>query len=209
MRPRARSYRDPWLGATPPDKVARWKVGRRTVRALILEGLVEKEQKPGAASFGCRVILDPHDKDPLVLATHLSITAYALFCLYRDRWPIEQVPLAAKQMLGAERRFVLGLHSRLRLPELALFSGNLLTYVAATSTPVASGFWDRCARPTCGRLRRQWLRLDFSELPVPEGQMRNKASVSAHLPKGVKAHRSKKCQPTADQLFCSAWFTGK
>jgi hypothetical protein len=114
--------------------------------------------------------------------------------LYRDRWPIEQLPQAAKQMLGCERAFVFGQESRLRLPELALLAGNLLSYVAATSQPVATGFWDRCARPTCGRLRRVLARVHFSELPVGEGQLRKKASVTAHLPKGVKAHRRQKAQ---------------
>ena len=209
VRPLARSYGRRWLAASAPDKVCRFKVGRRTIRALVFEDLVEREAKPGSPSFRCVVILDPKYKEPLVLATNLMITAYALWCLYRDRWPIEQVPLAAKQMLGAERSFVFGNQSRLRLPELALLAGNILSYVAASSPPVSSGFWDRCARPTCGRLRRKLLRLDFSDLPVPEGQIRKKASVTTHLPKGVKAHRRQKSQPTAAQLFWAAWFTGK
>jgi hypothetical protein len=209
VRPLPRSYKNRLLAATPPDKVCRWKVGKRTIRALIFENLVEKEAKPGAASFQCVVILDPKYKDPLVLATNLKATAYAIWCLYRDRWPIEQVPLAAKQMLGAEHSFVFGNDSRVRLPELALLAGNLLSYVSASFPPVSTGFWDRCARPTCGRLRRKLLRLNFSDLPVPEGQIRKKASVSAHLPKGVKAHRRQKTQPTAEQLFHAAWFTGK
>ena len=102
------------------------------------------------------------------------------------------MPLAAKQMLGAHRAFVCSGESRHRLPELALLAGNVLTYVAATSAAVATGFWDRCCRPTCGRLRRVLLRVDFSEVPVPEGPLRKKASVTAHLPKGVQGHRRQK-----------------
>ena len=124
-----------------------------------------------------------------MLATTLPISAYALWCLYRDRWPVEQVPLAAKQMIGAHRAFVFGDESRYRLPELALLAGNILMYVAATSAAVATGFWDRGCRPTCGRLRRVLLRVDFAEIPVPEGPLRKKASVTAHLPKGVQGHR--------------------
>ena len=52
--------------------------------------------------------------------------------LYRDRWPIEQVPLAAKQMLGAARQFVFAPESVQRLPELTLFVGSMLSYLAAT-----------------------------------------------------------------------------
>jgi hypothetical protein len=59
----------------------------------------------------------------------------------------------------------------------------------AISAPVATGFWDRQARPTCGRLRRVLSRLHFSELPLPAGQLRKNQSVTAHLPKGVRAHR--------------------
>ena len=68
-------------------------------------------------------------------------------------------------------------------------AGNVLTYVAATSVAVATGFWDRYCRPTCGRLRRVLLRVDFSAIPVPEGPLRKKASVTAHVPKGVQGHR--------------------
>jgi hypothetical protein len=209
VRPLQRSYGSHWLGATLPDKVARWKVGGRTLRALLFEGLVEKAAKPGAPSFRCVVILDPKYKHPLVLATNLKVTAYAIWCLYRDRWPIEQVPLAAKQMLGAEQSYVFGTDSRLRWPELALLAGNLLSYVAASSQAVSTGFWDRCARPTCGRLRRKLLRLHFSELPVPEGQIRKKASVSGHLKKGIEAHRRRKGEHLLPKLLPRAAFTGK
>ena len=61
-----------------------------------------------APAFRCVVIHDPRYKEPLVLATTLPVSAEALWRLYRDRWPIEQVPLAAKQMLGAHRAFVFG-----------------------------------------------------------------------------------------------------
>ena len=136
---------------------------------------------------------DPRYKEPLVLVTNLmTVSTYALWRLYKDRWPIEQLPLAAKQMLGAERSFVFGKQSRWRLPELALLAGNVLSYVAATSTPRATGFWDRCLRPTCGRLRRLLMAMDFSKLSLPEGQLRKKQVVTTHLLKGVKAHRRQK-----------------
>ena len=95
-------------------------------------------------------------------------------------------------MLGAHRAFVFGEESRHRLPALALVAGNVLAYVAATAAAVATGLWDRHGRPTCGRLRRVLLRVDFSEVPVPAGELRKKASVTAHLPKGVQGHRRRK-----------------
>jgi hypothetical protein len=195
VRPLGRKRADKETTATQPDAVARWTEGKHTLWAHLFENLVESAQTPGRASFRCVVIYDPRYKEPLVLATNLPVSAYALWRLYRDRWPIEQLPLAAKQMLGCGRAFVFAQESRIRLPELALLAGNLLSYVAATSQPVATGFWDRCARPTCGRLRRALSRVHFSELPLPEGQLRKKASITAHLPKGVKAHRRMKAPP--------------
>jgi hypothetical protein len=132
---------------------------------------------------------DPRYQEPLVLVATLPVSAHALWCLDRDRWPVEQVPLAAKQMVGAHRACVFSDESRYRLPELALLAGNVLAYVAATSAAVATGFWDRGCRPTCGRLRRVLLRVEFAAIPVPESALRKKASVTAHLPKGVQGHR--------------------
>jgi DDE family transposase len=189
VRPLARQRAGKTTPATAPEATARWKEGRWTLRAYLWSNLVLRSKRPGAAAFRVVVIFDPRYKEPLVLATNLLVSAYALWHLYKDRWPIEQLPLVAKTILGAERAFVFGPDSRVRLPQLALLAGNLLAYVAATSVPVASGFWDRCARPTCGRLRRVLNRLDFSQLPVPEGQLRKKKSVTAHLPKGVQGHR--------------------
>ncbi len=160
---------------------------------MIFDDLVLANAQPGSGAFRIIVIIDPRYNKPLILATNLlKITAYAVWCLYRDRWPVEQMPLAAKQMLGCERAFVFSEESRWRLPELAMLAGNILSYVAACSHPVATGFWDRCARPTCGRLRRVLARMSFSELPLLPGQLRKKASPTAHLLKGVKGHRRQK-----------------
>lgn len=192
VRPVPRIHKGKMIAATPPDATARWVVAGRLIQAQVWDNVVLSTAKPGTPAFRCVVIHDPRYQEPLVLATNLPVSAYALWCLYRDRWPIEQVPLAAKQMLGAHRAFVFGSESRHRLPELALLAGNVLTYVAATSAAVAPGFWDRCCRPTCGRLRRVLLRVDFSEVPVPVGPLRKKASVTVHLPKGVRGHRRQK-----------------
>lgn len=204
VRPLPRKRAGKPIAATRPDASARWKAGDDTVRADIFNNLVLSDAKPGAPSFRCVVIHHPRYQEPLVLATNLPISAWALFCLYRDRWAIEQLPLAAKQMLGAERAFVFGQESRFRLPELAVLAGHILSYVAATSQPVATGFWDRAARPTCGRLRRVLSRLDFSQLPVPQAQLRKKNSVTAHLPKGVAAHRRRKATTILQRLLRAA-----
>ena len=192
VRPLPRTHKGRTIAASPPDATAQWVVAGRTIQAQVWDNLVLSTAQPGAPAFRCAVIHDPRYQEPWVLATTLPVSAYALWCLYRDRWPIEQMPLAAKQMLGAHRAFVCSGESRHRLPELALLAGNVLTYVAATSVAVATGFWDRYCRPTCGRLRRVLLRVSFSEIPVPEGELRKKASVTAHLPTGVQGHRRQK-----------------
>jgi hypothetical protein len=189
VRPLPRTHQGKPLTATPPDTTAQWGGAGRRVQAQVWNNLVLSTAKPGAAVFRCVVIHDPRYQEPLVVATNLPVSASALGCLYRDRWPSEQVPLAAKQMIGAHRAFVFGSESRYRLPELALLAGNILAYVAATTAAVATGFWERCCRPTWGRLRRVLFRGNFSDVPVPAGALRKKMSVTAHLPKGVQGHR--------------------
>jgi len=203
VRPLPRTHKGKMIAATPPDATAQWVVAGRMIQAQqVWDNLVLATTQPGGPAFRGVVLHDPRYQDPLVLATTLTVSAYALWRLSRDRWPVEQVPLAAKQMIGAHRAFVFGGESRHRLPELALLAGTILAYVAATSTAVATGFWHRCCRPTCGRLRRGLLRVDFSEIPVPEGALRKKASVTGHVPMGVQGHRRRKSLITlsADSL---------
>jgi hypothetical protein len=112
--------------------------------------------------------------------------------LYKDRWPVEQLPQAGKQMLGAGRQFVSGEESRQRLPELALFAGAVLMYEAASQPVIATGFWDRRPQGTLGRLRRALARTHFSDWMPTREELRKKASPTGHLPKGVLGHRRQK-----------------
>ena len=143
-----------------------------------------------AATFSIYVFHDPLYKHPLVLATNLvKVQAETVFRIYRDRWPVEQPPLSAKQMIGLHRQFVFAVASCFRLPELSLLAGAILTYLAAVLPPVPSGFWDRSPKPTPGRLRRLLAQADFPTLLDEDRQLRKKNSVTAHLPKGIDAHR--------------------
>ena len=204
VRPLPRKHGMRVIQATKPDATARWTEKGRTIKAHLYENVVAADEKPGGKPYRLIVIYDPRYHKPLVLATNLNKTAYTIWCLYRDRWPVEQLPLAAKQMLGAERSFVFGKEARYRMPELALLTGNILSYIAATVPAVATGFWDRCCRPTCGRLRRYLERLIFSELPLPEEQLRKKASITDHLPKGVAGHRRRKADGCASSMPVAA-----
>ncbi len=137
---------------------------------------------------------------PQVLATNWTVSAEALWRLYRDRWAVEQLPLAAKPMLGCERSFVSGKESRFRLPELALLAGNLLSYVAATTAPVATGFWDRAANATGGRLRRALSKAPCSKFACAGEQLRKKNSVTAHRVTGAAGRRQTKAAQTSLEM---------
>jgi len=119
-----------------------------TLRAEVWTDLVrttaaaEAETEAKAKIPICIVVAvyDPRYRAPLLLATSLPVTARVLRDLYRDRWAVEQLPLAAKQMLGAARAFVHAPETCQRLPELALLAGAILSYGAATSLAIPTGF---------------------------------------------------------------------
>lgn len=190
IRPRARTYRGRELPATAPDQVVTWQEGDAVIRAEAWDDLVLPDAPvAGAPPFRLVVIHDPRWTEPLVLATTLPVSARALRDLYRDRWPVEQLPLAAKQMLGAARAFVSAPETCQRLPQLALLAGSILTYLAATLPAVPTGAWDRRPRPTPGRLRRVLGQAVFpTSFPLP-ARIRQKAAVSTHLPTGFWGQR--------------------
>jgi hypothetical protein len=199
VRPLARTYRNRELAATPPDQVVTWQEGDAVIRAEQWGDLVLPDLTPGAPTFRIVVIHDPRWTEPLVLATTLTVSARALRDLYLDRWPVEQLPLVAKQMLGAARQFVSAPETCQRLPELALLAGSILTYLAATQPAVPTGSWDRRPRPTPGRLRRLLGRTVFpTTFPLPR-HIREKAAVTAHLPTGFWGQR-RHPTPTPDAL---------
>jgi hypothetical protein len=195
VRPLPRRYRGQPVAATPPDRQEAWEGAAGKVRAEFWDGLTVPGAPVDAPVLTCVVIHDPRFTQPLVLATNLALGGEALQAFYGDRWPVEQLPLAAKQMVGAVRQFVFGTESRQRLPELAFLAGSLLTYVAATAPALRTGFWDRAARPTSGRLRRYLGRVDFTESEGLPAHFRKKEAVTEHLPKGVAGHRRRPASP--------------
>ena len=189
LRPLARTYRGRALAASAPDSVATWQEDDAVIRAEGWDDLVLPDVPRDRPTFRLVVIHDPRWTEPLVLATTLAVSARALRDLSLDRWPVEQLPLAAKQMLGAARAFVSTPEACQRLPELALLAGSILTYLAATLPAVPTGSWDRRPRPTPGRLRRRLAHTVFpTSFPLPD-RIRQKAAVTAHLPKGFWGQR--------------------
>lgn len=201
VRPLARRYKDNTLAATAADETETWqeetKTGAVKVTAQVWTELTTKKSPAEAPHFRCVLISDPRFKKPLMLASTLAVSARDLRNLYVDRWPVEMVPQTAKQMLGAERQFVHAAETRQRLPELILVAACTMLYVAATMDPYPTGYWDRKAQPTAGRLRRCLTHIPFPQMEPLTGTIRKKQSVTDHLPKGINAHRR---QPKASKV---------
>jgi len=144
VRPLSRSRKGNALAASPPDEVSDFDHEGRVIRVHLWHELVRAEQKVSAShsTYSLLVFFDPLYQQPLVLAVGLPLTPKSVFSLYQDRWAVEQLPLAAKQMLGLKRAFVFNPEAVFRLPELALLTGNILSYLAATLPAIPSGFWD-------------------------------------------------------------------
>jgi hypothetical protein len=221
VRPLARKYKDKTIPATPPDHTETWEEQGRGMRADFWFDLVESDGKPGDPTFACVTIHDPRYRKPLLLVIRLPArprlaadggsprpaeepprppgSGEGVRRLYRDRWPVEMWPLAAKQMLGAERAFVFGPETPQRLPEIALLAGALLMYAATTQPVTGTGFWDRRPQATSGRLRRVLSATTFADWWAIGPRFHQKASPTAHLPKGVLGHRRQRRDETHEQ----------
>jgi hypothetical protein len=194
VRPLARQWKDRQIPATTPDQQSYFDYQGRCIQVSFWHDLVSTDTAADedAQSFSIFVYEDPLYKHPLLLATDLHCAPPTAYLIYRDRWPVEQAPLAAKQMIGLHRHFVFAPEVCFRLPELGLVAGAILTYVAAVLPPIPTAFWDRDPKPTPGRLRRLLAQADFPNLLDCDPELRKKNSVTAHLPKGINAHRRTK-----------------
>jgi hypothetical protein len=145
IRPLPRTRKGNVIVASEPDLQLSFIWQGREIQVHGWRDLVSSNLKPDPDhdTFDIWVFFDPAYQEPLVLAINVALTPESVFALYLDRWPVEQVPLAAKQMIGLHRQFVFAPQSCLRLPELALLAGNILTYLAAVLPPMPTGFWDR------------------------------------------------------------------
>jgi hypothetical protein len=199
VRPLARTYKARQLPATSPDVLTQFEHAGRTIHVRGWQNVVRSDQKvaPANATFTIWVYDDPLYQAPLVLGTNLPAAPVIIFQLYLDRWPVEEVPLVCKQLLGLQRQFVFAAAARFRLPELGLLAANILAHLAAGLPALPTGFWDRQPRRTPGRLRRVLSQAGFPKEYPLDGRLREKQAVTAHLPKGVAAHRRHKATQTA------------
>ncbi len=119
------------MPATPPDRVETWREDTLLLRAEVWADLRRADADADSPTFAVLAIHDPRHRAPLLLTTPLALPARAIRDCYVDRWPIEQLPLAAKQMLGGARQFVHAPETCQRLPALTLLAGAVLSYTAA------------------------------------------------------------------------------
>jgi hypothetical protein len=196
VRPLSRKHKDTIKPATPADEGTDWLIHGRTIRVEMWRELVLPKTLPNNSNpkFDVYAFHDPAFKQPWLLATPLKLTFTSVHAIYTDRWPVEQIPLSAKQMLGTHRQFVHNPEAVQRLPELALLAGSIVSFLAATFPPLPSGFWDRHPKRTPGRFRRALFGLPFPKDAPLSGQLREKHSVTTHLPKGILARLSKTAQ---------------
>lgn len=193
VRPLPRKYKGKTLNATTPDETSAWVDDGHQIRVEIWRNLILNKVVPAEKNKTLDVYAfsDPAFEQPWLLATPVALQPESVRAIYKDRWPVEQLPLSAKQMVGAHRQFVHNSESVQRLPELALLAGSILSFLAATFPALSTGFWDRQPKRTPGRFRRQLAGKPFPKDALLPGQVREKNSVTAHLPKGYLAQRAK------------------
>lgn len=194
VRPLARMHKGKSLTATTPDETHTWVEDGRSMRAEIWRNLVLPDCAPTAhnQTFDVYAIYDPSFDTPWLLATPVVLKPISVRNIYKDRWPVEQIPLSAKQMIGSHRQFVHAEETIQRLPELALMAGSILSFLAATMPATPTGFWDRKPKRTPGRFRRTLAGQAFPKVAHLSGRLRKKNSFTAHLPKGCLARTTKK-----------------
>lgn len=193
MRPLPRQRKGKILAAAKPDENYVWVENGQKIRVEIWRSLILNKVIPAETNqtFDVYAFYDPAFEQPWLLATPVMLKPESVHAIYKDRWPVEQIPLSAKQMVGAHRQFVHNPESVQRLPELALLAGSILSFLAATFPAIATGFWDRKPRRTPGRFRRQLAGKPFPKVALLSERLREKNSATAHLPKGNLAQSAK------------------
>lgn len=191
VRPLPPSRKGKLSEATLPDDAYHWLFEGRTIRVDVWRDLVLPKTVPSSDNntFDVYAFHDPAFKQPWLLATSVKLHYESVRAIYTDRWPVEQIPLSAKQMVGAHRQFVHNSESIQPLPELALFAGSLLSFLAASLPVMPTGFCDRQPKRTPGRLRPTLFAKPFPKDALLSDRLREKHSVTAHLPKANLARK--------------------
>jgi hypothetical protein len=187
VRPLARKRKGKTIPASSPDETATFAYQGRTIVIHCWRSLVLTKHKVADQheTFDILIFFDPLYMEPLVLGTNVSLAAETAFKMYLDRWPVEQVPLSAKQILGLGRHFVFAPESCQRLPELSLLAGNILTHLAASLPPMPTGFWDRRPKKRPEGYEGSWLRLIFQKKPFQMGNFGKRSQLLSICLRGL------------------------
>lgn len=204
VRPLAHRYKGKSLTASMPDEPHNWVEDGRILRAEVWRTLVLPDCAPNAhnQTLDVYAIYDPSFDTPWVLATPVVLKPISVRNIYKDRWPVEQIPLSAKQMIGSHRQLVHAQETIQRFPELALLAGSILSFLAATMPATPTGFWDRKPKRTPGRFRRILAGQAFPKVAQLSAQLRKKNSVTAHLPKGRLAQTTNTASAIPSAVLC-------
>ena len=194
VRPQARRRNGKWIAASQADTIESFVYQGRQIKAKGWHNLVRNNQHVSSTNqtFNIWVLEDPAYENPWVLATNLECSPETAYRFYLNRWPIEQIPLVAKQLLGMNRQFVYAHQSCWRLGELAFFTGNILAWLAGILPQLLLVFGTETPKKTPGRLRRRLSRTVFSFELLSQPELRKKNSTTGHLPKGFQAHHRRK-----------------
>lgn len=201
VRPLARTHGEKELEASPPDETFTYvdETGAE-IRIDIwqriyflerhLDRVADEAHKKKLRQQPLKVVAIHHPDfdDPLLLGTPiLTLEPPSLAAIYPQRWPIEGIPQTGKYLLsgGGGRHYVHHPTALTRLPALTMIFGTLFKFLAAVSPPFRTGFWDRAAKPTYGRLMRYLKKVG---LPLSD-QLSKKHSKTDHLPVGYEAIR--------------------
>ena len=115
IRPLERSYKGKTIAASAPDRIETWVEDGVALRAEIWNDLILPGVVPGpqAKTFRVHAIYDPDYKTPWLLATPLKLKPATVRAIYQDRWPVEQIPLAAKQKgFACEQRLIISMSDK-------------------------------------------------------------------------------------------------
>lgn len=204
IRALPRKHKEKTLPASAPDETQSWEENGLTIRVEIWRNLVLSDCAPNAhnPTFDVYAIYDPCFDTPWLLATPVVLKPVSVRAIYKDRWPVEQIPLSAKQMIGSHRQFVHAEETIQRLPELVLMAGSILSFLAATMPATPTGFWDKKPKRTPGRFRRTLAGQAFPKVANLSRRLRKKNSVTAHLPVGHLARFTKNASKSDPVLIC-------
>jgi hypothetical protein len=205
VRPLARKWRDRTLPATPPDVTTSFIFEGRTITACGWLDVMRADLNVADdhERYSIWVFTDPLFKTPLVLGANLAVTPEVIFTLYLDRWPVEQIPLVAKQLLGCQRQFVFAHTSCWRLGELALLVGNVLTWLAVVLPAQPAGYWDRHPKKHRDGFVDSWPSQFFQRMPFLMGDFAKNGRQQTTYPRELRLTAGLSARLTSNPAYSS------